>query len=338
MAFHKEHKAVALELLEKLGNRFQIEKLGEATSFLGIKIYRDRAQRKLWLVQKGYIERIKASYNLKKKGKFSSPLAPSFDMSVNAGERLNPNIIQSYQRKVGSAIYAAICTRPDIALAVSMCADHLLNPAIHHINAINNILQYLVETENFGVLYDCSLINSSGSHADVLFMASDASFGDNEGRKSSQGFVAFLYGGPIVWHASKQRSVTTSTTEAELMALSAAARELMALERFLNHVGIKRNLHMRLLCDNKQTVDMLTKKTPLLTTKLRHIDIHQHWLREKLQHIKSPGPNENTIELSWIPTSEMPADGLTKRLHLDKHKKFVELIGLHDTTILIKDS
>lgn len=244
-------------------------------------------------------------------------------MSPNLGEKQNADFIQSYQRKVGTAIYAAICTRPDIALAVSMCADHLLNPSIRHMNAINNVLNYLVNTKNYGILYDSSLTQSIGSNHDVLFMASDASFGDNEGRRSSQGFVAFLFGGPIVWHSSKQRSVTTSTTEAELMALSAAARELLALERFINYVDTNLTVQKKLICDNQQTVKILTQKTPLLTTKLRHIDIHQHWLREKLQSI-----DDYNLELIWTPTSQMPADGLTKRLHVTKHQAFVKLIGL----------
>ncbi|KAI0999271.1 hypothetical protein K3495_g8923 [Podosphaera aphanis] len=195
-----------------------------------------------------------------------SPLAPDYGMSPNTGEKLSVDLIQIYQRKVGTAVYASVCTRSHISLAVSMCADHLLNPAIRHLHAITQVLQYLVNTSKHGILYDCSLIKPSGPHPDFLIMASDAFFGDNEGRRSSQGFIAFLYGGPVVWHASKQRSVTTSTTEAELVALSAAARELMALERFINHLEMKSTPNKKLLCDNQQTVNMLTRQTPLLTT------------------------------------------------------------------------
>ncbi|KAI0993915.1 hypothetical protein K3495_g14269, partial [Podosphaera aphanis] len=282
LAFNKKYENEALEIQEKLSNLFPIKKLGEAESFIGIKIIRDREKRKMWLVQEGYIDKIKKSFHLTNSGRMLTPLAPDYDMSPNKGEKLSAEQIQIYQRKVGTAVYAAICTRPDIALAVSICADHLLNPAMRHLHAITHVLQYLVNTSKFGILYDCTLIKPTGPHPDVLIMASDASFGDNDGRKSSQGFVAFLYGGPVLWHASKQRSVTTSTTEAELVALSAAARELMALERFLNYLDLTSTLSKRLLCDNQQTVNILTQKTPLLTTKLRHIDIHQHWLREKL--------------------------------------------------------
>lgn len=258
-----------------------------------------------------------------------TPIAPDHDMSHNKGDKLSANDVQTYQRKVGTAIYAAICTRPDIALAVSMCADHLVNPAMRHLHAITHVLQYLVNTSKFGITYGNSLDNLTGQNSDVLLMASDASFGDNEGRKSSQGFIAYLYGGPIVWHSSKQRSVTTSTTEAELVSLSAAARELMALERFLGHLERKTTIQKKLVCDNKQTVKILTQKAPLLSTKLRHVDIHQHWLRQILQN-----DVKDNIELTWVPTSHMPADGLTKRLHISKHNEFVKMIGLSDVTNL----
>ncbi|KAI0992801.1 hypothetical protein K3495_g15383, partial [Podosphaera aphanis] len=252
LAFDKKYEKEALDIQDKLSMLFPIKKLGEAKSFIGIKIIRDREKRKMWLIQEGYIDKIKKSFRPTNSGRMLTPLAPDYDMSPNRGEKLSADQIKIYQRKVGTAVYAAICTRPDIALAVSICADHLLNPAMRHLNAITHVLQYLVNTSKLGILYDCT-IKPAGPHPDVLIMASDASFGDNDGRKSSQGFVAFLYGGAVLWHASKQRSVTTSTTEAELVALSAAARELMALERFLNYLDMTSTLSKRLLCDNQQT-------------------------------------------------------------------------------------
>ena len=85
------------------------------------------------------------------------------------------------------------------------------------------------------------------------------------------------------------------------------------------------------MCDNKQTVELLTRRTLLLTTKLRHVDIHKHWLGERLHRSEV---NECKLKLIWTPTSEMPADGLTKRLHFTKHHNFVKLIGLDNTTYI----
>ena len=57
--------------------------------------------------------------------------------------------------------------------------------------------------------------------------ASDASFGDNRDRKSSEGYICKLCGGPIDWKASGRKTVTTSTTEAELLALSEAGKTVL---------------------------------------------------------------------------------------------------------------
>ena len=63
-----------------------------------------------------------------------------------------------------------------------------------------------------------------------------------------------------------------------------------------------------------------TKSRPNVSTKLKHVDIHQHWLRERVQ--------AGDLNIRWISTTTMPADGLTKPLGHQKHRRFVELLGL----------
>jgi hypothetical protein len=65
-------------------------------------------------------------------------------------------------------------------------------------------------------------------------MCGNASFADNtESRRSSQGYIVQLFGGPIIWKAARQVTVTTSTTEAKLLALEHIAKESVALKRLL---------------------------------------------------------------------------------------------------------
>ena len=61
-------------------------------------------------------------------------------------------------------------------------------------------------------------------------------------------------------------------------------------------------------------------------TALRHIDIQQHWLRETVQ--------ANKLKVAWIPTTEMPADGMTKGLPVQKHQAFVRMLGLEDISVI----
>ena len=67
---------------------------------------------------------------------------------------------------------------------------------------------------------------------------------------------------------------------------------------------------------------MLTKETPKLQTALKHVDIHQCWLRQEVQ--------AKRIKVEWVPTGDMVADGFTKKLPAQKHEEFIQQLNLVD--------
>ena len=151
------------------------------------------------------------------------------------------------------------------------------NPGPQHLTAADRVIAYLHKTKFLAIQYSGSI-----EHWDFDFKTypieiySDAAFADNVDRKSSDGYLITLFGGPIDWKASKQSTVTTSSTEAELLALSRAAKELIQWQRFFDHIDFKFNARLSILYDNTQTIRLLKEHGPLLTTKLRHVDIHQY--------------------------------------------------------------
>jgi hypothetical protein len=84
--------------------------------------------------------------------------------------------------------------------------------------AVDRVIQYLCSTRFLAIRY-APANSASQESASIFTIASDTAFGDNPDRKSSEGFLFRLYGGPLDWTAKKQRTVSTSTTEAELLAL-----------------------------------------------------------------------------------------------------------------------
>ena len=84
-----------------------------------------------------------------------------------------------------------------------------------------------------------------------------------------------------------------------------------------------------MLCDNQQTVGLVTKDMMKLTTKLRHVDINNHWLRQEVQ--------SKRLQINWIPTADMPADGLTKALPRQRHEIFIRQLGLIDIRELLEN-
>ena len=298
--------------------------LGELQWFLGIRILRDRDTKKLWLCQDSYIEKIAAAYYLPAGQKAPATPLPTEALTKYEG-MATPDSIHLYQRKIGSAQYAAVISRPDIALATSKLAEFLTNPSPRHHSAADQCLQYLTGTKAYALQVD----GSSDGPKDLL-VASDAGFGDNADRKSTQGFLIKLFGAPILWKSGKQATVTTSTTEAELLSLSASASELYSLQRLFQGLDFDLGRPVTTIyCDNQQTIRLLTSEIPQLTTRLKHVDIRQHWLRQEVQ--------DKRLSIEYLPTADMPADGLTKALPVQKFRIFVQQLGLVDITGRLKE-
>ena len=150
----------------------------------------------------------------------------------------------------------------------------------------------------------------------------DASFANNSDRRSGEGYVFKLYGGPIDWVSRKQSTVTTSTTEAELLAMLHAGKQAIWWNNLFRKLHFDPSHELSLKNDNQQTIRLLTAQMPVLTTKLRHVDISQHWLRERVQN--------GDIQVKWVNTNDMVADGFTKALPRQKQERFVKQLGLVD--------
>ena len=205
----------------------------------------------------------------------------------------------------------------------------MLNPSLTHMAAANRLIKYLYDTRYLAIQYGYDRPNDS--ELDPEFRCStDAAFADDiPTRKSTEGYLFKLFGGPIDWRSTKQKQVTTSSTEAELMALSHASTELYWWRRFFQSIQLELDQY-KVECDNQQTIRLITTPAIKLATKLKHVDIHNHWLRQEVQ--------EKRLYLEWIPTNDMPADGLTKALPKLKHRTFIQQLGLINIQHIIEGS
>jgi hypothetical protein len=317
LAYKLERSELAKELVNQIRKHFDLTGGDPLQWFLGIRVIRDREKRLIWLSQSTYIDKIA---NLAETNQGDS--TPMTRDELLPHEALSSkSSINRYQRKIGSLLYAAVTTRPDIAFAVSRLSRFLTNPSPEHHAAADRILLYLKKHKHLGLQF------GGGEDYEV---SSDASFADNTlDRKSSQAYAMQLFGGLIGWRANKQDTVTTSTTEAELLALSQAAKEGIYVSRLLLELGVRLDDHrIRLLCDNTQTIRLVNDDIARLQTRLRHVDIHNHWLRQEAQ--------KGAIIVRYTPSESMIADGLTKALPKDGHRRFLNQVRLVDIQIRLE--
>ena len=126
----------------------------------------------------------------------------------------------SHQWMVGSLLYAAIATRPDIAQAVGAVSKFCANPTQNHLTAAKRIHRCLKATA-----YKCANGDFTG--------CSDADWaGDMDDRYSTSGNVLSFACGAESWLSKKQAIISAlSAAEADYLALSTATQEAIWLRR-----------------------------------------------------------------------------------------------------------
>ena len=223
--------------------KYEIRSLGNLSWFLGIRII--RSDDILYLCQDSYIEKIAEKYSATAAGPYTkTPLTT--DPLVEYEGLTSSSQIYAYQQRIGSLTFAATTTRPDISFATAKLAQYLTNPSPTHIQAANRVLSYLYHTRHLAIAF------SKAKENPIFLSSSDAAFADDSKTcKSSFGYLMQLYGGPVDWKASKQSTVTTSSTEAELLALSETGRQTIWWKRFFKGIQFETDQPILIHCDNK---------------------------------------------------------------------------------------
>jgi hypothetical protein len=215
-------------------------------------------------------------------------------------------------------MFAMILTRPDIAFSLGKLSQHMSDPCERHGKALKKLMRYLNFTTSQKLRF-----GPGGAHRGFV-VYSDADWaGDKIDRKSVSGFVIMFYGGPISWGSKKQKSVATSSCESEYMALAMCAKQGQWISQIFRDLGlaeyIGKNLTtVQMLGDNQGSIALV--ENPHLHERSKHIDIAYHFIRDLAEQRK--------LQIDYIPTQDMVADGMTKPLQKPGFMRFKELLGV----------
>jgi hypothetical protein len=188
---------------------------------------------------------------------------------------------------------------------------------MEHWNAVKHLLRYVKGT------LDLYLTFRHTPTSPTLIGYADADWGgDPETRRSTTGYVFKSFGGPIAWKSKRQTTVALSTTEAEYMATTDAAKEATWLLRLIHDLGIEYDQALPLYNDNNGCVALANN--PVHHERSKHIGMRHHFIREKVE--------DKTIDLRHISTEKNVADLLTKGLARDRFKKLCESMGMTRTS------
>jgi len=150
MSYAQVTAKTAIEVKAKLSEKYQIMNLGPARQFLGIEIHRDEIGTGISLGQKAYITTILRRFGMDHTHGVSTPMDPNkkLDLAEDRGEK-ELDDITDLKAVVGSLLYAALATRPDISFAVAALPRYTSWPFTSHMTTAKRVLQYLKSTADF---------------------------------------------------------------------------------------------------------------------------------------------------------------------------------------------
>src|SRR5579859_1093017 len=298
------------DLKVQLNEEYEMKDLGELKYFLGIQVHRDKERKIIQINQSGYNRTILERYRMQSSKPASTPLSSSARLTkATATEVLADQ--KEYQSMVGSLMYAMLATRPDLAQTIQQISQFSQKPTKTHEKAAKHALRYLNGTIDEGITYN-------GNLGMKLECWSDANWGGEEGRESVSGFVATIAGGAVTYSSKKQSSVALSRTVSEYMAPLHTLKEQIWLHCFLKEIGYDISNQNTIYCNNQSAIALAHNPEHHAHTK--DINIQYHFVRNCVE--------DGTTRLEYCPTEDMVADGLTKALGPERHRKLSKLMGM----------
>jgi hypothetical protein len=288
-----------------LTQSWNAEDEGEVADLLNVEI--SNADGVVELKQTGYIEKLAQTYlpggNPSTGPAFSSktlrtPAGPELvqDIADTLTSRDIPeaDLLKQYQSLVGSLIYCATHTRPDVAYSVGMLCRAMAFPNLKLLRHAERVLCYLIATRRLGLRY-------VADQRDVL----GSTDSDWSVDRSTSGQVFRYCQAAISWGSKRQTSIALSSCEAEIMAASEASKEAVYLAAFLEELGVRPgNEPVTLQCDNQCAIDV--SYNPEHYNRMKHVQRRHFFVRELVE--------EGRIVVPFVRSADNVADMFTKPL------------------------
>ena len=303
---------------KELKSHFKLRDLGPTTWLLGVEIIRDRSKRILSLNQSQYILSLLKRFNLSDVNPVTTSIDPgsklSFSMSPTTPEEIEEMHSVPYLQAVGSLMYLATATHPDISYAVGVLARFSKNPGMTHWKAVKHLFRYLKGTLDYKLTYAPDPTNT-----ELFTTFTDADHAGNpDNGRSTGGYAVKMGTGAISWCSKLQSIVALSTTEAEYVAATSAGQEILWLRNLFKELGYTLSKSSTLWTDSNSALSVA--KNPEHHGRMKHLDLRFYWLRNEVE--------KGTINIQHLRTDEMPADVLTKPLARIKLTEMANKLGL----------
>ena len=286
---------------------------GTSVSFVGIEINRSTGG-DIQLRQMGYINELLTFYEIDPNSREDSPCNGNvMEASKSEEEMVDPKTFKSALMKL---MYLSTRTRPDIAFAVSALSSRSVHPKKSDMTRLHKIFRYLNGTK------EAYMIFKAGGHVSLSAFV-DASFMTHPDMKSHTGYCIFaddMGSAGIIYRSLKQKTVSNSSTEAEIIALHELVMHLIWVQSIYDDLRVPNVRPAEVFEDNQAAITMST--TDVVNFKGRSKYINRKYF-SIFEHVQT-----GEVKVVFVGTEDQVADFLTKALTGGKFKRFrIAILG-----------
>jgi Reverse transcriptase (RNA-dependent DNA polymerase) len=298
---------------KSLGALYTVKDLGEVEYFLGVKVERERGR--LNLSQESYIHSVLERYGMQDCKPVLTPMVQSSDLMATSQRseiEASRMVGVPFREAIGSLLYLAIRTRPDISVAVSILSKHVQEPKPSHWEGVKRILRYLKGTASLGLRYE-----STGPNP-ALKIYCDADWAtDPDDRRSRSGVVCYLGNSLVAWKSRRQATPSVSSCEAEYIALFEAGRDAVWMRSLLCELD---------MCPGKAPTTILHDNQGSIAwaqgglRKIKHVELKYHHTQYLIE--------SEQIRIEYVESSKNAADVMTKALCGPSFQQALNMLGI----------
>lgn len=289
-----------IKVLEQINKKYKLTyKISseKGLSYLGMKI--EVRSNEIFISQPNYARKILTRFSYENVNSAPTPIEKG--MVTEEADFVNNKPLSKsvpYRAAIGSLLYLAVTSRPDISFAVSYLSRFNSNPKASHWCMVKRVFQYVKGTIEFGISFN-------GGKELIAYTDSDYA-GDSETSKSTTG-VLLIRGGPIAWFSQKQRLVVNSTAEAEYRAAVSCIDEVCLIRRIASELDcLDMSKPTPLLIDNNSAIFMLKSAHEGKRQKgKKHVEISRKFIQQHIDVTVSPKHVRSSDQLSDILTKPL---------------------------------
>ena len=224
--------------------------------------------------------------------------AASHLFSIRDVPKLGKKDKDRFHSTTAKLLYIAKRARPDLLLAVSFLTTRVQDPDVDDQNKLLRALGYLNATQDL-------FLTLSPGHSISIVAYIDASHAVHPDAKGHTGATISIGQGAILCKSSKQKLVSKSSTESELIACSDFVSSIIAIRNLLLELGFIVP-PATIFQDNMSTLKLIELGRPA-SERTKHVAVRFFFIKDRV--------DAKEIQLQYCPTSDMLADILTKPLH-----------------------